>query len=190
MIDNYHELPPPPHENGIFTARIRRMGKVIISVCQFTPHGGAYLGWGYLPCPGGTYLGWGRGTYLSQGRYLSLLGGTYLGWGSIGSPCYVTGGMPLAFTQEDCLFVICSWKNSSWHFSHCNLLLYVSYWRWYPEHIIDRCLQCSELTKSTDSNEWFLVSAKFSTFSENIQSLCTISMLQSIMTQSTIQKDN
>ena len=82
---------------------------------------------GHLPWPGGTYLGWG-GTYLGWG-VPTLAGGTYLGWGApildsgdtylgqwgylpwtgggqvptLGSSCYVAGGTPLAFTQEDCL---------------------------------------------------------------------------------------
>ena len=86
--------------------------------------GHTYLGWGvpmlvgvgaYLG-PGG-YLPWLGGAYVGQGGYLpwteevpTLPGVTYVGpggylpWpGSIGSTCYVAGGMPLAFTQEDCL---------------------------------------------------------------------------------------
>ena len=57
---------------------------------------GTYLG------GGPTFLGWGC-TYLGQrGTYLGW-GGTHLGQASIGITCYVAGGMPLAFTQEDCL---------------------------------------------------------------------------------------
>ena len=57
----------------IFTARIRRVGKVIISVRRLTPwRGGTYLG-------RGTYLGW-WGTYLGRGTYFGWGGGGYLPW--------------------------------------------------------------------------------------------------------------
>ena len=47
---------------SIVTAHIRRMGKVIVSVC-LSVH---TRGWGYLPWLGPTYLGPG-GTYLGRG---------------------------------------------------------------------------------------------------------------------------
>ena len=91
----------------LITARIQRMGKVIVSVCLsvHTPR---------VPIPtlagGGTYLGWrvptlARGVPTSAGRYLPWPGegGTHLDQGSIGRTCYVAGGIPLAFTQENCL---------------------------------------------------------------------------------------
>ena len=55
---------------------------------------GTYLGRGYLP--------WQGVPTLYRG-YLPWTGGTHLGRGSTGSTCHVAGGMPLAFTQEDCL---------------------------------------------------------------------------------------
>ena len=47
---------------------------------------------------GGTYLGRGRGYLSWLGGYLPWPGGggTHIGRGSIGSTCYVAGGMPLA----------------------------------------------------------------------------------------------
>ena len=87
---------------------------------------GVYLpsqfpGGGYLPWmgEGGTYLGWGEGVPTLDGggvptldggrRYLPWMGegGTYLGWGGVYLPFtgYATGGMPLAFMQEDCFFL-------------------------------------------------------------------------------------
>ena len=74
------------------TARIRRMGKVIVSVCLS------------VHIPGGTYFDQGVPTYLGRGvptlarGYPSWLGQhrEYLLRGK-------AGGMPLAFTQEGCL---------------------------------------------------------------------------------------
>ena len=100
--------------HGIITACIRRMGKVIVSLCLSvhtrvgvpTLAGGTYLGWGgYLPWWGG-YLSWPGGINLGWGDLPWLGGGTHLGWGSIGSTCYVAGSMHLAFTQEDCLVLL------------------------------------------------------------------------------------
>ena len=80
-----------------------REGDVFTGVCPFTPGGGG----GTYSGRGGTYLGevqMGGGTYPGRGGYLPWPGGvTYLGPGSIGSTFYVAGGMPHAFTQEDCL---------------------------------------------------------------------------------------
>ena len=65
----------------IFTARIRRMGKVIVyfSLVSLSTPGG-YLPWpgGYLlwPGPDGGYLPWLGGTYFGQIQK----GGTYPGW--------------------------------------------------------------------------------------------------------------
>ena len=77
--------------------------------------GGTYLPrWG-VPTLAGGYLPRPRGTYLGRG-YLPWQGGTYLGRGvptfpgrnSIACACYMAGGMPLAFTQEDFLVFILS----------------------------------------------------------------------------------
>ena len=90
-----------------------------VCVC---PHlEGGYLPWlgvptlagGYLPWPGGvptlaggTYLGWGD-IYLGRQGVPTLAGGRgYPPWPGQHReylPCYVSGGMPLAFTQENCL---------------------------------------------------------------------------------------
>ena len=89
------------------------------------PVEGTYLGWGYLPLPrvpplAGGYLPWmgvptlAGGTYLGWVEYppwmgvptLVVVGVIHLGRSSIGSTCYVAGGMPLAFTQEDCLVLV------------------------------------------------------------------------------------
>ena len=70
---------------NIFTARIRRMRKVIVSLCLSIHTRGAYPGWGgYLLWPGpdgGICPGWGGGgTYLGQ---VQMGGGTYTGQGGI-----------------------------------------------------------------------------------------------------------
>ena len=63
---------------SVFNTRIRKMGKVIISVCLsvHTP-GVSTLPVGYLPWPGGIP------TLTGGGGYLPWTGGTYLGWGGV-----------------------------------------------------------------------------------------------------------
>ena len=109
----------------LITARIGRMGEVIVSLC-LSVHtlggGGGYLPWpgpdrGSLPWPGpnkwvptltGGYLPWPSPDW----GYLPWPGGTYPGAGTpkVGTPrqgtCYTAGSMPLAFTQED--FLVCN----------------------------------------------------------------------------------
>ena len=71
----------------IFTAHIRRMGKVTVSLCLSVHTRGTYLGWGYLSWVSDTYLG--RGGYLPwlegvptlAGGYLPWMGRRYLAWG-------------------------------------------------------------------------------------------------------------
>ena len=113
----------------VITARIRRMRKVIVSVCGSVHTAGGGGGkvtpstdWGGppsdpnrgIPNPsqwegGGTLsqVTMGRGTPI-PGQDWGKGGGTP-NWNSIACTCYAVGSMPLAFTQEDYLVILCNY---------------------------------------------------------------------------------
>ena len=92
---------------------MRREANVFTGVCLSVHRGRGCLPWlergrWHLPWieARGTYLGREEGVpTLARGRVPTLAGrgGTHLGQGSIRSTCNVVGGIPLVFTQEDCL---------------------------------------------------------------------------------------
>ena len=82
--------------------------------------GGTYLpGWGVPTLAGGTYSGAGVPT---------LVGGGYLPWWGVptfpASARYVAGGMPLVFTQEDFLVLVCSYFSDAGFREHCTAVYY------------------------------------------------------------------
>ena len=84
------------------------------------PAMGSTLSGGYpargVPCWGNTLLGGYPARGGTQVRYppqQGQPGGGYPGQDNIGSTCYMTGGMPLAFTQEDFLVFFIVFELSS-----------------------------------------------------------------------------
>ena len=92
---------PPSKEGGTYLGRgVPTLAEGYLPSQMGLPTlvGGRYLPWQGVPTlAGGTYLG---------GRLPTLAGGFLLWWGVLTFPacaCYMAGGMPLAFMQEDFL---------------------------------------------------------------------------------------